>query len=320
MKRFWHTAFISMVALFLASCAMPEAPTRTALVYGISIYETAYAEGDPISNNLRYTDDDAKSMAAMLQDSGWTVKAGIADTQTLADNLDATRLAIETDIAALKGTGGVVLFYYSGHGTYTNYGESQIIPFGAIETYEDRITKRELYTMFEAAGLSNVVMILDSCYSGGFVDAGATLDAIPPVFGSYDPTGPVAAEGDIDYTWFTNALDDSINGYFSYEHDSGHIVLSAAGAGELSWESASIAYGAGHGIFTYFLLQSETDPSADVDGDGLITSGEAFAYCAGRINETWNADNFSYYIDGTFADYLPHLSGTPREYALWENK
>jgi len=84
-----------------------------------------------------------------------------------------------------------------------------------------------------------------------------------------------------------------------------------------SYESNASAYGFGHGIFTYFLLQSETDPDADFDGDGLITSGEAFSYCAVKINENWNAANSSFYDSGTYADYLPHLSGTPREYALW---
>ncbi len=322
MKYSVRPALLILLMFALLACSLPEAPTRTALVYGISIYQTAYGEGDPSSNNLTYTDNDAQDVATLLlrSEQNWDVKTRIINPQNL-DTIEApTRANIENDINSLIGTQGLVLFYYSGHGTVNTSGESQIIPFGAIENTSDRISVKDLYTMFENAELNNVIIILDSCNSGGFVSAGATVDAIPPVFGTYDPVGPVAAEGDIHYTWFINALGDSINGYIAYEQNSGYIVISAAGAGELSWESPSSIYGSGHGIFTYFLLQSQTDPEADFDGDGLITSGEAFAYCAVKINETWNADNSSYYSDGTYADYLPHLSGTPREYALWANE
>lgn len=309
MKLIRRISFIALFVMSVAACTMPKVPTGTALVYGISIYQTAYPEGDHRSNNLTYTDDDAEAVARLLTAQGWIVKERIANTQIPEENMDTTRLAIETDIAALQDTQDLVLFYYSGHGTYNYSGESQIIPFGAIENTSDRITSNELYAMFESAGLSDVIVLLDSCNSGGFVNSGATVDATPPVFGRLDN------EADLSYTWFVDALGEAAKGYLSYTGNSRFVIVSAAGAGELSWESDFY----GHGIFTWFLLKSATDPLADMDSNGLVTSSELFAYCATNINSTWNAENYSLYdsYSKTYADYIPHISGTPREYALW---
>ncbi|OHD26936.1 MAG: hypothetical protein A2Y38_21025 [Spirochaetes bacterium GWB1_59_5] len=310
MKLFRLATIMALVIIALAACAMPAEPERKALVYGISRYDVSVpATFDP---NLTWTDEDAISMSKLLSDSGWMVTEGIADSDLDAENLDASRNKMLTDIESLKGFKGTVLFYYSGHGFSVN-GDSMIIPYGTAYNSSQWIKASELYTLFESAELSNVIIILDSCYSGGFVFEGATVDAIPPIFGTYDPVGEVS------YTWFADALGDSVQSYVNYEQNSKYVVISAAGAGELSWESSSSAYGSGHGIFTYFLLQSEADRDADFDGDGLVTTGEAFAYCVAKIDATWNTDNATLYdpLSGTYADYLPHLSGTAREYALW---
>jgi hypothetical protein len=290
------------VIFLITACAMPEPPTRTALVYGISIYDTDFAEGASGTNNLTYTDNDANDFADALDSRGWSVTRGIANTQVESQSLDATRDAMEADIASLSGTEGLVLFYYSGHGAIYN-GEAVIIPFGAIETNEDLITASELFAMFEQAGLRNVVVILDSCYSGGFVEEGASVDAVPPVFAQN------YYSGDIQYTLFVDALGDALRGYLSYTGDNNYIVISAAGSGEYSYENGTPYE---HGIFTYFLLQAVDADSrnADQDSDGYVTTSELYAYCAAGIDKYWNSKYPS-------ADYLPHLSGTAREYALW---
>ncbi len=310
MRRSGRTPFISLIALVLASCAMPEAPARKALVYGISRYDvTVPASSYP---NLTWTDEDASSMSMKLSESGWSVTEGIADSAINADNLDASRDMIMEDIESLRGFDGLVLFYYSGHGSRIN-GESTIIPYGTVSNPARWIRVSELYAKFESTGLSRVVIILDSCHSGGFVKEGTTSDAIPDVYGSLDD------DGDISFSWFIDSLGPALISYLEHSDGSGYVGISAAGSGELSYESS--AFGAGHGIFTYYMLESFTDATADIDGDGLVTSTELFAYCSAHIDATWNSDNFQNYeyIDGkkTYADYLPHLSGTPREYALW---
>jgi len=311
MKRFRYTTLIGMVALALIACAMPEAPVGTALVYGISIYQTAYPEGDGRSNNLTYTDDDALAMSARLKEHGWTVKAGIANTRTASESQDATSSAMEADIAALAGTEDLVLFYYSGHGTYDAQGNTYIIPFGAIENPADMISADELLRMFKDNGIKNVVIMLDSCHSGGFVETGATVDAVPAKFGTYDPLGRVAPEGEVAYAWFVDSLNDAFEGYFLHSAVSGAVVLAAAGSEEFSWESD------GHGIFTAAVLAAMESTDADYDSDGYVSTGELYAYCFLYIDAEWNASASKSYSDGQYADYLPHLSGTAREYALW---
>jgi hypothetical protein len=285
---------------------MPEPPTRTALVYGISIYDTDHGEGVDGTDNLTYTDNDALDLASSLASHGWTVETGISNLDAENDGSGVTRLAIKNDIAALAGTDGLVLFYYSGHGT-TIDGEAAICPFGSvplnINTYDELITVSDLVSMFEATGLKNVIVILDSCYSGGFVENGATVDGVPPIFDQSN------FNKDIKYTWFIDSLGDAILGYLAYSADSNYVVISAAGSGEFSYEY-DLPFE--HGIFTYFLLQAiEADVNvADRDDNGYVTTSELYAYCAAGIDKYWNSEF-------TYADYLPHLSGTAREYALW---
>lgn len=280
------------VAVAIAACSMPEPPQRTALVFGIADYEGT-------SNDLAYTDDDATDIADTLIMNGWTTSLKLDEDSDLS--------GITSAISALAGTDGIVLFYYSGHGGLVN-GKANIIPYGTVSDSTQWITASELTAMFKAAGLKNVVIVLDSCFSGGFVEEGATVDAIPDVFGENDG-------GDIAYTWFVDALGDAINGYTSYSGDSGYIVISAAGAGEASWESSTY----GHGIFTYALLRGAASGGSDLDGDGYVTTSELYAYCAAFIDANWNSTQEHVYDTNLeqYQDYMPHLSGTAREYALW---
>ncbi len=94
--------FIISMAILFSACSMPEEQTRHALVYGISIYNTQYPEGVIEHNNLTLTDDDAEAMAALLESQGWSVRAGIADTQLHAENLDASRAAMEAGIVEVN--------------------------------------------------------------------------------------------------------------------------------------------------------------------------------------------------------------------------
>lgn len=298
----------------LLACSMPEPPNRVALVYGVS----TYIEGGS-SVNLSLTDDDARAMGAMLSAKGWSVTTRVADSSVATTNEQASRDRIEADIAALAGFDGIVLFYYSGHGAYDVRGESAICPYGSILATGEgyffdlgaMITASELRAMFEAAGLGRVVIMLDSCNSGGFVAAGATTDAIPDSYGVYDD--------DIAYTWFVGAFGDAVAA-FSYDAEPGYVVLSAAGSDEFSWESGD------HGIFTRYLLEAggASSKAADHDGDGYLSTTELYRYALLGIEAKWNRIydetptlRWQLYAADYWDDYLPHLSGTTSEYALW---
>lgn len=300
----------AVAAASMAACAMPEPPNRVALVYGVA----TYIEGGS-SLNLSLTDDDAYAIGATLSAKGWSVTTRVADSTVAATNELASREQIEADIAALSGFDGMVLFYYSGHGTYGVRGESAICPYGSIDSSgylvaSEMITASELRAMFDSAGLDHVVVVLDSCHSGGFVDAGATADAIPGSYGIYDD--------ELAYTWYLGALGDA-TAAFSYAAEPGYVVLAAAGADEYSWESGD------HGIFTRFLLEAAGDGSeaADRDGDGYLTTTELYRYALAGIEAEWNhiyddtpSLRMQLYAGDYWDDYLPHLSGTAIEYAL----
>lgn len=313
MKRFRYTAFIIMAALFLASCAMPEAPTKTALVFGIATYRENIS-GYP---NLSLTDDDAEDMTNMLMAQGWEVFKSIANTNNPILNSATSKTAIGNAIANLDNSSGLVLFYYSGHG-YIYGNETYICPYGSIVTgnqllLEQMITKNELYDMFAKVGVKNVIIILDSCNSGGFVYEGATVDAVSPLFGKYDETGEYYnTQGDVSYSWFIDSLGDTVKSYISYENSSSYVVISAAGAKEDSWE------GGNNGIFTAAILASQKSSNADRDGNGYVDTTELYIFCAETINSGWNS--LGTYPSGNWDVFFPHLSGTPREYALWETK
>src|SRR5262249_7786381 len=57
----------------------------------------------------------------------------------------------------------------------------------------------------------------------------------------------------------------------------GRVVLTASRASEVSEERDDL----GHGVFTYYLLEGLRG-AADLDGDGLVSVGEAYRYVARR--------------------------------------
>jgi hypothetical protein len=290
----------SIVLLILASsCSLPESPERVALIYGVSIYGAGY--------NLTYTDDDARGMVNLLVSQNWT------DIRPRIDQ-DTTKVNIAADIGLLDSQRfkGTVLFYYAGHGYYVD-GVQYIAPAGSISStgailLENMISPDELFSWFKAAGLQHVIIILDSCYSGGFVEAGATTSSIPPIFGPNEAT-----DGNLRYTKFLDALSDSYINYLHYSEYSGYIVISAAGSLEFSYEQLY-----GHGVFTYFVLQSAQH--GDLNSDGVVTTSELFAYAVSGINHYWNSQHKNTFgkYEQQYWDFHPHLTGSPREYILFK--
>ncbi len=297
-------SLISLAAMLLLGCAMPEPPKRIALLYGVSKYNSSLNEG--VYPNLSAPDDDVNAMEAGLLSKGWEVRKKI--------NGVASKTQIKADIAALAGSNAIVLFYFSGHGVSYN-DTAYICPYGAIDSSNNLllyecITPKELYSYLKLAGLGHAIIILDSCYSGAFVEEGPSIDAIPPVFGVND-------KGYIKYKLFLDAGPEAFWQYISYSQSPSYVTLSAAGSKELSYETSSW----GHGVFTYAVLNAMEDPKADLDKDSYVDSSELFEYSRNYLNKYWNNIYKNNYDtdSGQYADYHPHLSGSPREYALWKN-
>jgi len=286
--------------------------TRHALVYGVSLYQSMYVEGEDYTNNLTYSDNDAVSMGSTLAAAGWEeanirVRARGSGTTTAIAPTKANLFADLDELAASISSSDTVLIYFSGHGTYRSSTDTTyFIPYLGISDEESPslyyslcVSPEELAAKLEELPTDKVFVILDTCYSGGFVDTGSALDSAPQDYSGAgaDDSAVLAALGSFGKLLSANAE----------ERDATPpIVLSAAGSEELSYESDS----RGHGIFTYYFMESAA--RGDEDGDGYVTATEAYAYAYAKLQSAWN----TYYPS---ADYLPRISGGARDLVLFED-
>ena len=305
-------------------------PKGYALIYGVSDYSTwGY-------NNLYVTDDDARSMTALLESQGWEVRLRLDDGSAEGTG-PATRTRFETDIQELSAEmneNDRFLFYFSGHGYSMISAESDNIepesaltgdewiflyadnPDWSNDSYLDHtFNDNELGEEIAQLPNSMRIVILDSCYSGGFIGTSPGIDTIPPDYPSiYYDGGTISAAY---RAWFSypGSLKTDILAQQA-------VVVSAAGEDEYSYEEyenpevfyypgdPSAEEVIGHGVFTYHLLKSPQE--ADDNMDGWITVSEAYEYCLFKIAEEWNADALESDM------YLPHLTGYPVDYVLFQ--
>jgi hypothetical protein len=308
------------VIVALTSCTF-DAPKitapRYALVYGVSTYQSMYQEAtnyypyvitnpQPASfNNLSYSDDDAKSISDLLTSQGWTVmtrtKGSVGDSVN-----QPTRDQMKNDLSDLASTmnsDSTVLVYFSGHGTMNN-GLAYIVPYQGISDstspiidYSKCISPSDLSSMLSLLPTKNIIVLADTCYSGGFVSSGSSIDASPQNFSSM-PT----------YSAFGTAMANFGSLLVANASASGAktpIVVSAAGSIEQSFETSSLS----HGVFTYYLLEAAA--KGDKDGDGIVTTTEAYSYASEAIK--------SKYDSAYGVSFLPHISGDTRDLALFAN-
>ncbi len=300
------TVFGAALLLVLAGCTInPTPPDRYALVYGVSDYAPVGA--DPEYNDLNYTDDDAVDIAAALEDKGFTVYRRISGGATTP-----TKSQLETDFNAIVPNikkNDVLLVYFSGHGGQitgsVDQNEDQFADEEAEFLYlsdgtnDSFLTDNELHTLLSQSDVIKKVVIIDACNSGGFIGQEYDYDALNSEYSSTDETN-------------SGIISNTLQAFFSPKTGdippSSAIVLSAAGEQEVSWESGTY----GHGVFTYALLNAFTD--SDNNRDGYIDTGELYYYACEFIEVFWNSIAPG---DEEF-QYMPHISGGPVDYILFE--
>jgi uncharacterized caspase-like protein len=290
--------------------------SRYALSYGVSIYLSSIGEGQVLSyggvdySNLSYPDEDAADMTALLAGQGWTaarrVRGYIGGASTLTDEYP-TKANIEADVSALAATAASdseVVLFFSGHGVADANGKAYLVPYlGVVDSSTPSvdlsmcISPEELSSMLAWLPTKNVIVLLDCCDSGGFVSSSGAIDASPQNYASSSGS----------YSAFSTALGNFGSLLAANASPTGAkvpIVISGAGSQEFNYESQDL----GHGIFTYYLLASAT--KGDADGDGIVTTTEAYAYIVSAINSNWNQSNAN-------LAFLPHISGDTRDLALF---
>jgi hypothetical protein len=289
--------FSILFPCFFLSCAFEIDFDRYAVVYGISDYL------DGTITDLNFSDDDATELAALLEGQGYTVWK--------RTDADATHANLESDLAqAAQEAGGddLFVFFFSGHGCQEisgggeppgGDGPSEGIVLNVAPNSHYVLTDDELGEHIREIPSNMKVVIIDACNSGGFIGNQLESDGTPPEYG-----GGTEGFGDI--------LRDAISLYNNYDDGSydippsDAIVLAASGEQETSFESSDY----GHGIFSYFLLESAR--RGDHDGDGAVTALEAFYYAKEEIEKEWNV-----LFTGTY-EQSPHISGGPVDFYLFD--
>jgi uncharacterized caspase-like protein len=292
-----------------SSCTLTSSVTgaRYALVYGIRDYPGTSAD-------LSYTVKDAESIEGLLESRG-------VDSANMIEREDSsvTKAQIKADILSFASvdSNSTVIFYYSGHGSYVDsswgsyyptYSGGYICSYDSVgtsgyiesSTIENLISPSELEIWLSQMGTKNVIVILDSCYSGNFVSSESATD-----------TSPADDSDNPSYSAFSTAMSNFGSLLVSNASASGQktpIVISACGSAEESYDGTTAM---AHGVFTYFLLKAAS--SGDSNDDGYLTTTEAYSYTAKAIN-SWFSPQL---LRAGYSYFLPHISGDTRDLVLF---
>ncbi len=236
------------------------AGTYRAVICGISDYEGS-------DNDLNYCDDDAQELYdRLLSGSNWS-----ADNVQLLLNSQATEGNIQAAIAAMGAAsvpGDVNLFFFSGHGGgdmadtdgdedgdgYDEY----MCPYNLTT---DEITDDELSDWLDALPTDNIIVLLDTCFSGGHLKAAGSL-----TYKGYSRTGKTVAT--------ISGFADDLRKKTKKDSDElvSPYIATACDETELSSEDSEIQ----NGVFAYYLLEALTN--SDANADGWAAGEEAFDY------------------------------------------
>jgi hypothetical protein len=299
-------AAVALMSLaLLASCTFDLDYDKYALVYGVSDYPSGY-------NDLASTDDDAQDINDLLLSQGFQVVLRVTESPAANEAHDTNLYADFNDAAttAKLGMDDLFVFYYSGHGTQLSPGSSEHTPGTdemdeAIVLVNDTLTDVVFITDDQLAALMRTVpcarriVILDACYSGGFISNSLGADAVSPDYDSEGTEGIFETLGNAIYL-YANFQD-----YGSDIPPGDALVIAASGEQDFAYEID------GNGVMTRYLLESAAN--GDVNRDGYVTVSESYFYIYRNINK-----NFNLVYGPSGLAFFPHLSGSPVDYVLFE--
>jgi hypothetical protein len=287
--------FLAAGLALLASCTFDLDYEQYAVVYGISDYPDT-------GNDLSSAHLDAQEMHDLLVDQGFQVILQIDDAAT------KTQAAIDFSSFNVPATtiDDLFVFYFSGHGgqdiSGTNGGTESTPGSDSeeeyISLYDEVLTDDELAALLRTIPCARKVVILDSCFSGGFISNSLEADAIPPNYSEVGSNGLFETLGDAIYL-YANFQD-----YGSDIPPGEALVIAASGEQDVAYETD------GNGVMTRYLLESATN--GDFNRDGYVTVTEAYFYIYRNINKYFN---MVYGASGY--TFFPHVSGGPVDYILF---
>ncbi len=160
-----------------------------AIMVGVSDYGGA-------AGDLPYTDEDAEKLAETLRRGGVLNPSSVVLT-----NADATVAGVRRAFAQVSREAGpddMFLFFFSGHGSQEDGQVSAQEPDGRVETIvlrDGEISDHEMAELFDGLNTRLSLLVLDSCYSGGFARNVVDRPGVMGLFSSEeDLTSAVAAK------------------------------------------------------------------------------------------------------------------------------
>ena len=232
--------------------------------------------------DLLYASNDAKQTAATFAAISFfnPVLGGSSTShQYILTDSSATLKAERTtldQVAAEADSNTIVIIHFSGHGGQTpdlDGDESDGLD-EFISAYDSNLingnftnimTDDELKIHLDKIQSQETIVFLDSCNSGGMVPNGVSNLTNIKTF-NWSPGSTLNS--------FLNT--DSIAAELA---GSGRVILTASKADQLSIESPKF----NQGVFSYYLTEAFTSPSADTNQDGWISVQEAYAYLLPRV-------------------------------------
>lgn len=319
-----------LTALVLVACGRThDLPPGYAIVYGVSEYTSISDLGQPAA--------DADAMAAMLEESGYTIISGGPRT-----NAEATWANVQADFAAAAANAPAdsrFLFYFAGHGfgdgmdyQYDtppfseewaehlaseeagdepagagSYPEFLFLhtadPFNDVPlALEESISDDELAELVRSVRSRQRVVIIDACHSGGFAGSGTTVDTVPRAYDGFEDGAQLVDALNAMTLYLDYGTDDPAD----LDEDDA-VVIAAAGEQDFSYEGSY--WGFPNGVFTHFFLQARE--AADHDFDGYVSTTEAYAHAVAAIRAVANED-----LVGQ-EKFIPRVTGGPVDYILF---
>jgi len=290
--------------------------------YGEVIYRAVIVgiEDYQYITDLSYTIDDAVDMEDVLVSySNWDIDININNIELLTDEM-ASKTGINTAIANMASksdANDVCLFFFSGHGSRI---DDDVEGGDELDSYDEVIcpwdTTKELGNVISDDELGNwlsvckgnVVVILDTCMSGGFVTG---MEETVKTF-----SNPRVSKDAIAKKHFGEGLVErlkqrhisrDLNGP-GYE---GYVVLMACEEDKSAYESRRLK----NGVFTYYIVEGLWGP-ADASGDKNVSAEEDFDYAAPLVRQYKPTNQDPQLWDGDYAVDLMLVISSATSYTM----
>lgn len=202
---------------------------------------------------LKYCLEDLQDMKDVLVRNCGFDPANIFELKDAAATVANLNDLISNRLDPLEGPDDTVALFFSGHGWPDIFWSGE-----GLFLYDGIMFDWQLDALLSKLETRKLVVLLDSCFSGGFAGGSAATGAR----GSSGSRAPSAR----------GSLVQRLSG-------SGRVVIAACEAGEQSDEYANLQ----NGLFTYYLCNALKSRAADTDRDGRVDTNEAYKYLYPRV-------------------------------------